>query len=191
MWRMPGVYTTAVGYAGGVTDKPTYEAVCSGKTGHTEAVLVVWEKDKLSFTDIMRMYLQCHDPTQVNGQGNDRGTQYRTALYYNTEEQRRVAQAAIESYEKSLGGRRIATELKPEKNFFYAEDYHQQYLASPGSRPYCSARPQGVQLEPAEKWLPKDLKESFAAKLDEKFWEKHAPTPHCVLRDPHDQIKWP
>eukprot|EP00511_Aplanochytrium_stocchinoi_P012626 CAMPEP_0204877730 /NCGR_PEP_ID=MMETSP1348-20121228/48353_1 /ASSEMBLY_ACC=CAM_ASM_000700 /TAXON_ID=215587 /ORGANISM="Aplanochytrium stocchinoi, Strain GSBS06" /LENGTH=223 /DNA_ID=CAMNT_0052034633 /DNA_START=171 /DNA_END=839 /DNA_ORIENTATION=- len=189
-WRMPGVYTTAVGYSGGKKDNPTYEQVCSGRTGHTEAVLVVWDKDRLSFTDIVRMYLQCHNPTQVNGQGNDHGTQYRTALYYNTEEQKKVAEAAIRSYEKSLGGRKIATELKPENRFYYAEDYHQQYLASPGARKYCSAQPQGVQLEPAEKWLPADLKKVFAPKLGEDFWNKHAPKPHCVLNDPHEQIVW-
>mmetsp|Transcript_3564 Transcript_3564/g.4114 ORF Transcript_3564/g.4114 Transcript_3564/m.4114 type:complete len:143 (+) Transcript_3564:128-556(+) len=93
-WRMPGVYTTAVGYSGGKKDNPTYEQVCSGRTGHTEAVLVVWDKDRLSFTDIVRMYLQCHNPTQVNGQGNDHGTQYRTALYYNTEEQKKSCRSS-------------------------------------------------------------------------------------------------
>mmetsp|Transcript_3564 Transcript_3564/g.4115 ORF Transcript_3564/g.4115 Transcript_3564/m.4115 type:complete len:128 (+) Transcript_3564:423-806(+) len=103
---------------------------------------------------------------------------------------KKVAEAAIRSYEKSLGGRKIATELKPENRFYYAEDYHQQYLASPGARKYCSAQPQGVQLEPAEKWLPADLKKVFAPKLGEDFWNKHAPKPHCVLNDPHEQIVW-
>eukprot|EP00511_Aplanochytrium_stocchinoi_P005929 CAMPEP_0204822614 /NCGR_PEP_ID=MMETSP1346-20131115/800_1 /ASSEMBLY_ACC=CAM_ASM_000771 /TAXON_ID=215587 /ORGANISM="Aplanochytrium stocchinoi, Strain GSBS06" /LENGTH=233 /DNA_ID=CAMNT_0051948929 /DNA_START=276 /DNA_END=977 /DNA_ORIENTATION=- len=196
MWRMPGMYTTAVVYAGGPTKDPTYQKVCSGNTGHTEAVLCVWETDKLSFTDVVRMYLQCHDPTQVNGQGNDRGTQYRTALYYNSDDQKRITEAAIASYEKSLGGRTIATELRALKpkgdvEYYYAEDYHQQYLASPGARQYCSAQPQGVQLENAERWLPEDLKGKYTPKLPEAFWEKHAPTPHCVLREPHEQFKWP
>lgn len=191
MWRMPGVYTTAVGYAGGLTKNPSYEEVCSGRTGHTEAVLVVWEKNKLSFTDIVRMYLQCHNPTQVNGQGNDRGTQYRTALYYNTEAQKEIAEAAIKSYEKSLGGRKCATELKPEQEFYYAEDYHQQYLASPGARKYCSAQPQNVQLQPAKTWLPDKYMSDFAPKLGEDFWEIYAPKPHCVVNDPHEQIVWP
>ena len=103
MWRLPGVHTTAVGYAGGKTNNPSYEQVCSGRTGHTEAVLVVWDKSKLTFSDIVREYLQCHDPTQVNRQGNDRGTQYRTAVYYYTDEQKEITEAAIASYEKSLG----------------------------------------------------------------------------------------
>jgi len=198
MWRMPGMYTTAVGYAGGKTLDPTYQEVCSGRSGHTEAVLCVWDKEKLNFSDVVRMYLQCHNPTQVNGQGNDHGTQYRTALYYYTAEQKKVAEAAIASYEKSLGGRKIATELRQMKEdgegeviFYYAEDYHQQYLASPGARNYCSAQPQGVQLDPATEWLPNDLEEAFMPKLNEAFWNKYAPSPHCVLRDPHEQIKWP
>lgn len=189
-WRMPGVYTTAVGYAGGHTKNPTYHQVCSGSTGHTEAVLVVWNPDMISLADITRMFLQSHNPTQVNGQGHDHGTQYRTAFYYHNDIQKRIGEAAIASYEKSLG-KKIATEVKNVTidKFVYAEDYHQQYLAAPGARKYCSAQPQEVDMVPNGDWLPKDLQEQFRPMLDEKFWEKHAPSPHCVLNDPHEQIK--
>lgn len=189
-WRLPGVYTTAVGYSGGKAKKATYNEVCSGTTGHTESVLVVWDPAKLSIVDIVRMFLQCHNPTQVNGQGNDTGTQYRSAFYFNTDDQKRIGLAAIKSYEKSLGNRKIATEVKQVgmESFIYAEDYHQQYLASPGARKYCSAQPQEVNMEDAKNWVPEDLYTTYAPKLDDKFWAKHAPTFHCVLREPDEQI---
>jgi len=189
-WRMPGMYSTAVVYAGGHTDNPTYESVCSGTTGHAEAVRVAWKPEDLSFVDVMRQFLQSHDPTQVNGQGNDRGTQYRSIVLYTTEDQRRIAECAIAQYETQIG-RDIATTVEPLKNFYYAEQYHQQYLARPGSRPYCSAMPLGIQLASWEKWVPEDLKEKYAPKLGEDYWAVHAPSPHCVIRQPKTPIEWP
>lgn len=193
MWKFPGVYTTAVVYAGGETLNPTYEQVCSGRTGHTEGVYVVWDPKKVSFTDIFRQFLQSHDPSQKNRQGNDVGTQYRGAFYYTNDEQKRVGEAAIKQYEKQLG-RTLHTEVRElgqDAKMFYAEDYHQQYLAKPGSRPYCSAMPTGVNLAAAEEWLPDDLKEKYMPKLPEAYWEIHAPSPHCVLRLDKLPIQWP
>jgi len=192
-WRMPGVYTTAVGYAGGSIENPTYEQTCSGRSGHTEAVLVVFDPKKLSFVDIMRQFLQCHDPRQKDGQGNDRGTQYRGAFYYSNEEQKQIGLAAIKQYEKQLNGK-IQTEVKAlsdSNKFFYAEEAHQQYLAKPGSRPYCSAMPTGVQLADYKEWCPTDLQKKYAPKLGEDYWKVHAPSPHCVIREPNEQISWP
>lgn len=187
MWRMPGVYTTAVGYAGGERANPTYEEVCTGRTGHTEAVQVFWDRSKLSFADVCRMYLQNHDPTQRNGQGNDRGTQYRTALYVTTEADLAVAKAAIAAYEKAVGAK-VQTELRfPAPPFFFAEPYHQQYLARPGNRQYCSAMPLGVQLPPYQTWLPAGAE---PPKLPEGYWDKHGPVEGCVLREPHEQVVW-
>jgi len=188
-WRMPGMYVTAVGYAGGTDANPTYNQVCSGSTGHTEAVMTVWDPSQLSFVDVMRQFLQCHDPSQVNGQGNDRGSQYRGAFYYVDEVQHRIGTAAIEEYEKLIG-KKIATEVKPLDHFHFAEQYHQQYLSRPGARPYCSASPLGINLTPFESWGPADLIDKFQPKLGEDYWAKHAPSPHCVLREPHEQIKW-
>ncbi len=181
-WRMPGVYTTAVGYAGGHVKNPTYEATCSGSTGHTECVQVVYDPKRIAFADLMAMFLQCHDPTQVNGQGNDHGTQYRSAVFFTLPKQQRIAEAAMKRYASQLG-RPIATELKPLDVFYFAEGYHQQHLV--GGRQYCSAQPQGVLLEPAAQWFPKDLLPAEAPKLSARFWEKYAPSPHCVLRDPN------
>jgi len=190
MWKLPGMFSTAVIYAGGNTENPTYEQVCSGHTGHAEGVVAWWEPEKLSYVDVMRQFLQSHDPTQVNGQGNDRGTQYRSIVLYENEDQKRIAEAAIKHYEKTIG-KKIATEVKPFDKFYHAEQYHQQYLARPGSRPYCSAQPLGIQLGDYRKWLPEDLQEKYKPKLPEEFWAKHTPTPHCVLRLPKEQIKWP
>ena len=155
-WRMPGVYTTAVGYVAGTKQEPTYEEVCTGRTGHTEAVQVFWDPAKLSFADVMRNYLESHDPTQGNGQGNDRGTQYRSGVYPRTDEDIEVAKAALAAYSKALG-RAVTSEVKDGRTlpFYFAEDYHQQYLAKPGARPYCSAMPTGVSLPPFEQWAPK------------------------------------
>ncbi len=181
-WKMPGVYTTAVGYAGGHTVDPTYEQTCSGSTGHTECVQVVYDPKRIAFADLVSMFLQCHDPTQVNGQGHDHGTQYRGAFYYTTPTQKQVGVAAIKKYEAQLG-RKIATEVKPLDKFYFAEGYHQQHLV--GGRQYCSAQPQGVILADAKEWMPAELLPGEAPKLSQKFWQKYAPSPHCVLRDPH------
>ena len=145
-WQLPGVYTTAVGYAGGYTPNPSYEEVCSGRTGHTEAVLVVFDPSKLSYDDVLRTFWEGHDPTQGMRQGNDIGTQYRSAIYACGEEQHRLAEASREAYQRALervGRGRITTEIREVGEFHYAEDYHQQYLAkNPGG--YCGLGGTGV-----------------------------------------------
>mmetsp|Transcript_18914 Transcript_18914/g.27700 ORF Transcript_18914/g.27700 Transcript_18914/m.27700 type:complete len:268 (+) Transcript_18914:51-854(+) len=206
-WRLPGggIYSTAVGYAGGYTPNPTYEEACSGRTGHTEAVQVIYDPAKISLTDILRWFWESHDPTQGMGQGNDRGTQYRSGLYYFDDDQRKLCEASKKSYEKALKkagkgmGDKITTEIvaasefekEGAKVFYYAEDYHQQYLAKPKARPYCSAQPQSVSLPQYEEWTPKGMEEKYAPKLPEAFWEEHGPKPHCVIRSPNEPIAWP
>jgi peptide-methionine (S)-S-oxide reductase len=130
-WQTPGVYTTAVGYAGGLTPNPTYEEVCSGRTGHTEAVLVVFDPAKISYDEILRLFWENHDPTQGMRQGNDVGTQYRSAIYTSSDAQLKLAQASRDAYAESLrasGYGDVTTEILPAGPFYYAEDYHQQYL---------------------------------------------------------------
>jgi peptide-methionine (S)-S-oxide reductase len=130
-WRAPGVYTTAVGYAGGFTPNPTYEEVCSGRTGHTEAVLVVFDPKVTSYEELLRLFWENHDPTQGMRQGNDVGTQYRSAIYWTSEPQREAAIASRETYNTRLrdeGYPEISTEIAEAGPFYYAEDYHQQYL---------------------------------------------------------------
>jgi peptide-methionine (S)-S-oxide reductase len=130
-WRAPGVYTTAVGYAGGFTPNPTYEEVCSGRTGHTEAVLVVFDPQQTSYEEILRIFWEGHDPTQGNRQGNDVGTQYRSAIYTFNDEQRAAAEASRAMYQQELSQAdygEITTEIADAGPFYYAEDYHQQYL---------------------------------------------------------------
>jgi peptide-methionine (S)-S-oxide reductase len=145
-WQAPGVYTTAVGYAGGTTRNPTYEEVCSGRTGHTEAVLVVFDPKQISRDEILRLFWEGHDPTQGMRQGNDVGTQYRSAIYWNSEEQRERAEASRAMYQRQLqagGYSEITTEIAEAGPFYYAEDYHQQYLAkNPGG--YCGVGGTGV-----------------------------------------------
>jgi peptide-methionine (S)-S-oxide reductase len=130
-WKAPGVYTTAVGYAGGATPNPTYEEVCSGRTGHAEAVLVVFDPAKTSYEEILRLFWENHDPTQGMRQGNDVGTQYRSAIYWTNEQQRVAAEASGDAYAERLraaGHGSITTEIASAGPFYYAEDYHQQYL---------------------------------------------------------------
>jgi peptide-methionine (S)-S-oxide reductase len=130
-WQAPGVYTTAVGYAGGITPNPTYEEVCSARTGHAEAVLVVFDPAKSSYEEILRLFWESHDPTQGMRQGNDVGTQYRSAIYYTTDEQRQVAEATRDAFAERLRQARhgeITTEIAKAGPFYYAEEYHQQYL---------------------------------------------------------------
>ena len=145
-WRLPGVYTTAVGYAGGYTPNPTYEEVCSGSTGHTEAVLVVFDPAKISRDEILRTFWEGHDPTQGMRQGNDVGTQYRSAVYYGSDEQQAAVEASRDRYQASLtaaGRGEITTEIAPAGPFYYAEGYHQQYLDKhPGG--YCGLGGTGV-----------------------------------------------
>ena len=145
-WQQPGVYTTAVGYAGGYTKNPTYEQVCSGRTGHTEVVLVVFDPKKVSFDSILKVFWESHDPTQGMRQGNDVGTQYRSAIYTTNEAQAAAAVASKAAYQKALvakGLGTITTEIAPGGPFYFAEDYHQQYLAK-NPHGYCGHGGTGV-----------------------------------------------
>jgi peptide-methionine (S)-S-oxide reductase len=147
-WNLPGVYTTAVGYQGGHTPNPTYDEVCSGRTGHTEAVLVAFDPTKISYDELLKTFWEVHDPTQGMRQGNDTGTQYRSAIYTVGDEQARVADLSARRYGDALaraGKAEITTEIAPAGPFYYAEDYHQQYL-SPSKNPggYCSMSGTGV-----------------------------------------------
>jgi peptide-methionine (S)-S-oxide reductase len=130
-WQIDGVYTTTVGYAGGFTPNPTYGEVCSGRTGHSEVVLVVFDPKKVSYRDLLRVFWEAHDPTQRMRQSNDVGTQYRSAIYYSDNEQRRAAEETRGAYEEALrrgGYGSITMEIAPTGPFYYAEGYHQQYL---------------------------------------------------------------
>jgi peptide-methionine (S)-S-oxide reductase len=145
-WETPGVYSTAVGYAGGATPNPGYEEVCSGFTNHTEAVLVVFDPQRIAYGDLLKVFWEGHDPTQGMRQGNDRGTQYRSAIYTYGGEQMRAALASRDAFQAALkakGFGRITTEIQSAGEFYYAEDYHQQYL---GKNPngYCGLGGTGV-----------------------------------------------
>ena len=145
-WQAPGVYTTAVGYAGGFTKNPTYEEVCSGRPGHTEAVLVVFDPRQTSYEEILRLFWENHDPTQGMRQGNDQGTQYRSAIYTADDAQRAAAEASRALFQSELasaGYGEITTELAAAGPFYYAEPYHQQYLAK-NPRGYCGLGGTGV-----------------------------------------------
>jgi len=145
-WETPGVYVTAAGYAGGVTPNPTYEEVCSGNTGHTEVVLVVYDPAFVSYKQLLKVFWESHDPTQGMRQGNDIGTQYRSAIYTADDNQQRAARQSLDAYQAELsaaGHGSITTEILPLDTFFFAEDYHQQYLAkNPGG--YCGIGGTGV-----------------------------------------------
>lgn len=145
-WELPGVYTTAVGYAGGTTPNPTYEEVCSGRTGHAEVVLVVFEPKRVGFEQLLKLFWESHDPTQGMRQGADVGTQYRSAIYSSGPSQRDAAIASRDAFQAQLsaaGFGRITTEVLDAPAFYYAESYHQQYLAkNPGG--YCSLAGTGV-----------------------------------------------
>jgi len=131
-WQTPGVVSTSVGYAGGYTPNPTYEEVCSGRTGHSEAVRVVFDPQKVSYDELLKVFWEEHDPTQGMRQGNDMGTQYRSAIYTTSDEQKRAAEASRDTYQSELskaGYGEITTEIADAPEFYFAEDYHQQYLA--------------------------------------------------------------
>ena len=182
-WKLPGVITTSVGYSGGKKNNPSYNEVCSGITGHTEVVKVVWDKKIIDISDLLKMFWECHDPTQKNKQGNDYGTQYRSAIYFNDKSQlekiinsQKAYQIALEKNNFGL----IETEIKEINNYFYAEEYHQQYLASFGSRQYCSASPTKVNLKNFENCnykLKKEIWENFNWEVDK-----------CVLISSNDPI---
>lgn len=182
-WRLPGVVTTAVGYAGGQVVNPSYEQVCGGRTGHAEVVRVVWSKDRIDFSDLLKLFWECHDPTQGDRQGNDRGSQYRSCIFVNGPDRLALAQASREQYQCQIGAAGfgpITTEIAEGVAFHWAEPYHQQYLAKPGSRPYCSAQPSGMRLEP----FP-----GSAFRLDPRVWQAFDwSIPHCVLRGENEPI---
>ena len=145
-WDLPGVEITAVGYAGGITPNPTYEEVCSGKTGHTEAIRIIFDPRKIKYEDLLKVFWEGHDPTQGMRQGNDRGTQYRSAIYWTTPAQMKTAEASAKMYQKALdqaGEDKITTEIREAGQFYYAEDYHQQYLAK-NPNGYCGLDGTGV-----------------------------------------------
>ncbi len=185
-WRLPGVVTTAVGYAGGTVPDPSYQQVCSGRTGHAEVVRVVWDRERVELGDLLKLFWECHDPTQGDRQGNDRGSQYRSAIFVTTGMDLVLAEASRTAYGALLreaGYGPITTEIRSDVTLYYAEPYHQQYLAKPGSRPYCSAQPSGVPLGAfpgAEYKLPAVVWQSYDWTL-----------PHCVLRGDNTPIRLP
>jgi peptide-methionine (S)-S-oxide reductase len=145
-WDIPGVEVTAVGYAGGSTPNPTYEEVCSGRTGHTEAVLVVFDPSRVSYEQLLKVFWENHDPTQGMRQGNDLGAQYRSAIYTYDEVQAKAAEASRDAFQKALSARglgKITTEIAPAGPFYFAESYHQQYLAK-NPNGYCGLAGTGV-----------------------------------------------
>lgn len=149
-WEQPGVVTTAVGYAGGYTPNPTYEEVCTGKTGHAEAVLVVFDPVRTSYERLLKVFFESHDPTQGMKQGGDIGTQYRSMLLTTNPHQYRIAERALENYQQALaqsGKEAITTEIHPAEEFYYAEEYHQQYLAK-NPDGYCGIGGTGVCMPP-------------------------------------------
>jgi len=182
-WRLPGVVTTAVGFAGGQLADPSYNQVCSGRTGHTEVVRVVWSTPAIDFSDLLKLFWECHDPTQGDRQGNDTGSQYRSAIYTTTARQHQLALASKAAYQQGLSAQgfpTITTEIKADQTFYPAEAYHQQYLAKPGSRPYCSAMPSGVLLEAFE---------GSNYKLPAGIWAHYDwSISHCVLRGENSPI---
>ena len=182
-WKLPGVITTSVGYSGGKKINPTYNEVCSGYTGHAEVVKVVWNKKVIDICDLLKMFWECHDPTQKNRQGNDFGSQYRSAIYFNNEQQEEFIINSQKAYQKALEKNnfgKIETEIKKINKYFYAEEYHQQYLASFGSRQYCSASPTKINLEYFQNCnykLKKEIWENFNWEVDK-----------CVLISTNDPI---
>ncbi|WP_320664556.1 peptide-methionine (S)-S-oxide reductase MsrA [Prochlorococcus sp. MIT 1223] len=183
-WRLPGVITTSVGYSGGSTENPSYNEVCSGYTGHAEVVRVTWNKDLIDISDLLKLFWECHDPTQGNRQGNDSGSQYRSAIYTYNAHNYEIAIKSKESYQEELNKknyRKITTEIIENQKYYIGESYHQQYLAKPGSRPYCSAMPTNIKLG------------SFPGsnyKLESEIWSHYDwSIKHCVLRSDVNPIK--
>ncbi len=147
-WQQPGVYSTAVGYAGGYTPNPSYQEVCSGLTGHNEVVLVVFDEAEVSYDALLKLFFESHNPTQGMRQGNDQGTQYRSGIYCLSPEQKTTAEQLLQQYQQRLdaaGQGRITTEIVPAEAFYYAEDYHQQYLAK-NPNGYCGLGGTGVRF---------------------------------------------
>jgi peptide-methionine (S)-S-oxide reductase len=145
-WQLDGVYTTAVGYMNGITPNPTYEEVCSARTGHAEAVLVAFDPSRISYGELLKTFFEEHDPTQGMRQGNDVGTQYRSGIYYADAQQKAMAETMLRSYDEALsaaGKEKVTTEIEPAGPFYYAEDYHQQYLHKVPNG-YCGLAGTGV-----------------------------------------------
>ncbi|TKK89759.1 peptide-methionine (S)-S-oxide reductase MsrA [Herbidospora galbida] len=161
-WQTPGVVSTAVGYQGGYTPNPTYEEVCSGLTGHTEVVRVAFDPSRVSYEELLKVFWEAHDPTQGMRQGNDVGTQYRSAIYTHSEAQEKSAAASLAAYQEvlsSAGYGEITTEVRAAPEFYYAEDYHQQYLEkNPGG--YCGIGGTGVNAGDPSNWCPTGLTSS-------------------------------
>mmetsp|Transcript_2010 Transcript_2010/g.4462 ORF Transcript_2010/g.4462 Transcript_2010/m.4462 type:complete len:204 (-) Transcript_2010:81-692(-) len=151
--KMEGVYSTQVGYAGGTIPNPSYRDVCTGASGHNEVVRVVFDPTVISFAELLKVFWERHDPTTLNRQGNDQGTQYRSGIYFYSEAQKKIAEETRARFEESLSAKfgpgepRIKTEIVPAPEFFYAEDYHQQYDAKPGTRQYCGLQPTGATMD--------------------------------------------
>lgn len=148
-WELPGVYSTAVGYAAGFTPNPTYEEVCSGKTGHNEVVLVIYDEEKITYRHLLKTFWEAHNPTQGLRQGNDVGSQYRSGIYPVNEEQKKLAELSKSQYQASLtenAGDEITTEILVANEFYYAEEYHQQYLAK-NPQGYCGLGGTGVSFD--------------------------------------------
>ena len=183
-WKLPGVVTTSVGYAGGSMENPTYHEVCSGFTGHSEVVRVIWNINEIDISDLLKMFWECHNPTQKNRQGNDIGSQYRSAIYYTNDKNIQKINSSKDTYQKELLEKNhglIETEIKKIDNYFYAEEYHQQYLAIEGSRQYCSASPTKLKLgsfKGSNYKLKKEVWENFDWEVDK-----------CVLRSNNKPIK--
>ncbi len=183
-WKLPGVVTTSVGYAGGEKNNPTYYEVCSGITGHAEVVKIVWDVNKIDISDLLKMFWECHNPTQKNRQGNDVGSQYRSAIFYTNDSNKEIINLSREAYQKVLNANNfglIETEIKMINSYYYAEEYHQQYLAVEGSRQYCSASPTKVKLgnfKGSNYKLPDDIWDNFNWNIDK-----------CVLRSNNKPIE--
>ena len=183
-WKLPGVVTTSVGYAGGEKTNPTYYEVCAGITGHAEVVRVVWNVNEIDISDLLKMFWECHNPTQKNRQGNDMGSQYRSTIFYTNHRNKNKIFASKEAYQKELNEINlgsIETEIKKIDSYYYAEEYHQQYLAIQGSRQYCSASPTKVKLGSflnSNYKLPKEIWDNFNWEIDK-----------CVLRSNNEPIQ--
>ena len=183
-WKLPGVITTSVGYAGGDKKDPTYMEVCSGITGHAEVVKVVWNINQIDISDLLKMFWESHNPTQKNGQGNDIGTQYRSAIYYTNTNNKNIIESSKEAYQRELSANNlglIETEIKMIESYYYAEEYHQQYLAVGGNRQYCSASPTKIKLgnfKGSNFKLPNQIWDNFNWDIEK-----------CVLRSNNQPIE--
>ena len=183
-WKLPGVVTTSVGYAGGLKANPSYYEVCSGNTGHAEVVRVIWNTNEIDISDLLKMFWECHNPTQKNRQGNDIGPQYRSTIYYMNDRHKEKILSSKEAYQKKLNDKDlglIETEIKMIDTYYFAEKYHQQYLAIDGSRQYCSASPTKIKLENfigSNYKLPREVWDNFNWEVDK-----------CVLRSNNNPIK--